>query len=40
MILIAKPTFLFGGSDNKKTDAGVGAGGPEVTEAQRMVAVG
>ncbi|QRW09882.1 transport protein [Ceratobasidium sp. AG-Ba] len=37
VILIAKPTFLFG---SVKTDAGVGAGGPVVTEAQRMIAVG
>ena len=40
VILIAKPTFLFGGSGNEKTDVGAGAGGPEVTEAQRMAAVG
>ncbi|KAG8711589.1 hypothetical protein FRC09_020517 [Ceratobasidium sp. 395] len=38
VILIAKPTFLFGGSE--KTDVGAGAGGPVVTEAQRMTAVG
>ncbi|QRV95556.1 transport protein [Ceratobasidium sp. AG-Ba] len=37
VILIAKPTFLFG---SVKTDVGVGAGGPVVTEAQRMLAVG
>ncbi|KAH7334052.1 hypothetical protein B0J17DRAFT_675174 [Rhizoctonia solani] len=38
VVLIAKPTFLFGG--NGKTDTGSGVGGPTVTEAQRMVAVG
>ncbi|KAG9075928.1 hypothetical protein FS749_012343 [Ceratobasidium sp. UAMH 11750] len=38
VILIAKPTFLFGGGG--KTDVGAGEGGPVVTEAQRMVAVG
>ncbi|KAF8603268.1 hypothetical protein BDV93DRAFT_523348 [Ceratobasidium sp. AG-I] len=40
VILIAKPTFLFGGREDEKTDVGAGAGGPEVTEAQRMAAVG
>ncbi|CAE7119239.1 unnamed protein product [Rhizoctonia solani] len=38
VVLIAKPTSLFGGSG--KTDTGSGAGGPIVTEAERMVAVG
>ncbi|CAE6431732.1 unnamed protein product [Rhizoctonia solani] len=38
VVLIAKPTFLFGG--NGKTDTGSGVGGPTVTETQRMVAVG
>ncbi|KAG8738350.1 hypothetical protein FRC10_006957 [Ceratobasidium sp. 414] len=38
VILIAKPTFLFGGGG--KTDVGAGEGGPVVTEAQRMAAVG
>jgi hypothetical protein len=38
VILIAKPTFLFGGSEH--TDVGAGAGGPQVTEGQRMKAVG
>ncbi|KAG8692415.1 hypothetical protein FRC08_009791 [Ceratobasidium sp. 394] len=38
VILIAKPTFLFGGGGH--TDVGAGEGGPVVTEAQRMVAVG
>ncbi|CUA78365.1 hypothetical protein RSOLAG22IIIB_13104 [Rhizoctonia solani] len=38
VVLIAKPTSLFGG--NGKTDTGSGAGGPIVTEAERMVAVG
>lgn len=38
VILIAKPTFLFGGSEH--TDVGVGEGGPVVTQAQRMGAVG
>ncbi|ELU41351.1 hypothetical protein AG1IA_04631 [Rhizoctonia solani AG-1 IA] len=38
VVLIAKPTSLFGGSD--RADTGAGAGGPVVTEAERMVAVG
>ncbi|KAG9087531.1 hypothetical protein FRC07_012797, partial [Ceratobasidium sp. 392] len=38
VILIAKPTFLFGGGG--KTDVGAGEGGPVITEAQRMAAVG
>ncbi|KAL5638949.1 hypothetical protein ACGC1H_003351 [Rhizoctonia solani] len=38
VVLIAKPTFLFGG--NGKIDTGSGAGGPIVTEVERMVAVG
>ncbi|KAG8692199.1 hypothetical protein FRC08_009945 [Ceratobasidium sp. 394] len=38
VILIAKPTFLFGGGGH--TDVGAGEGGPVVTEAQRMAAVG
>ncbi|KAJ1303806.1 hypothetical protein OPQ81_008228 [Rhizoctonia solani] len=38
VVLIAKPTSLFGGSD--RADTGAGAGGPIVTEAERMVAVG
>jgi hypothetical protein len=38
VVLIAKPTFLFGGSEH--TDAGTGAGGRTVTETQRMIAVG
>lgn len=37
VVLIARPTFLFGGSGHM--DAGVGAGGPTVTPAQRMIAV-
>ncbi|EUC56876.1 drug/metabolite transporter [Rhizoctonia solani AG-3 Rhs1AP] len=37
VVLIARPTSLFGG--NGKTDTGSGAGGPTVTEAERMVAV-
>ncbi|CAE6389237.1 unnamed protein product [Rhizoctonia solani] len=38
VVLIARPTSLFGGSD--RADTGAGAGGPIVTEAERMVAVG
>ncbi|CAE6442987.1 unnamed protein product [Rhizoctonia solani] len=38
VVLIARPTSLFGGSD--RADTGAGAGGPVVTEAERMVAVG
>ncbi|KAG8733466.1 hypothetical protein FRC11_006014 [Ceratobasidium sp. 423] len=38
VVLIAKPTSLFGGSN--RADTGAGAGGPMVTEAERMVAVG
>ncbi|CAE6425413.1 unnamed protein product [Rhizoctonia solani] len=38
VVLIAKPTSLFGGND--RADTGAGAGGRMVTEAERMVAVG
>lgn len=38
VVLIARPTSMFGGSE--RTDAGAGAGGPMVTEFQRMIAVG